>query len=183
MVLDVVPHPPVGDWGWGVGMQWSSLPCCCYSPSVSWTCLGSASLFSLGCPSWLLRMTSVTTHSPEAPPHSEGVGQSCTVTLPHSQGGQRAGVCQSHDPKLLWCIQTRQYGIRNINCTIHKTSSWRSMYKNRLTGSLSLNHYRRTGFNCENLIIANCEFSGVRKLLIRKLILLTAYPYMQFAQM
>ena len=88
-------------------MQLSSLPCCCHSPSVSWTCLGSASLFSLGCPSWLLRMTSVTTHSPEAPPHSEGVGQSCTVTPPHCQGGQRVGVCQSHDPKLLWCSSNK----------------------------------------------------------------------------
>ena len=28
--------------------------------------------------------------------------------------------------------------------------------------------YRRTGFNCENLTIANCEFSRVRKLLIRR---------------
>ena len=96
-------------------MQLSSLPCCCHSPSVSWTCLGSVSLFSLGCPSWLLRMTSVTTHSPEAPPHSEGVGQSCTVTLPHCQGGQRVGACQSHDPKLLWC---------SSNKTIHRRTSW-----------------------------------------------------------
>ena len=89
--------------------------CCCHSPSVSWTCLGSASLFSLGCPSWLLRMTSVTTHSPEAPPHSKEVGQSCTVTLPHCQGGQRVGACQSHDPKLLWC---------SSNKTIHRRTSW-----------------------------------------------------------
>ena len=43
--------------------------------------------------------------------------------------------------------------------------------------------YRRTGFNCENLIIANCEFSRVCKLLIRKLIQLIAHPYVQFAQM
>ena len=39
-------------------------------------------------------------------------------------------------------VQTRQYGICNIiNCTIHKKCSWRSVYKNTLTGSLSLNHY------------------------------------------
>ena len=42
--------------------------------------------------------------------------------------------------------------------------------------------YRRTSFNCENLIITNCEFSRVRKLLICKLILLISHPYMQFAQ-
>ena len=39
--------------------------------------------------------------------------------------------------------------------------------------------YRRTGFNCENLI---ASFSRVRKLLIHKLILLIAHPYVQFAQ-
>ena len=39
--------------------------------------------------------------------------------------------------------------------------------------------YRRTGFNYGNLIIANCEFSRVRKLLISKLI---AHPYARFAQ-
>ena len=42
--------------------------------------------------------------------------------------------------------------------------------------------YRRTGFNCENLIITNCEFSRVCKLLIHKLILLIAHSYMRFAQ-
>ena len=42
--------------------------------------------------------------------------------------------------------------------------------------------YRSTGFNWKNLIIANCEFYRVRKLLIRKLILLLAHPYVQFAQ-
>ena len=36
--------------------------------------------------------------------------------------------------------------------------------------------YHRTGFNCENLI---ASFSRVRKLLIRKLILLIAHPYVQ----
>ena len=40
--------------------------------------------------------------------------------------------------------------------------------------------YRRTGFNCENLIVS---LSRVRKLLIRKLILLIPHPYVQFAQM
>jgi len=40
--------------------------------------------------------------------------------------------------------------------------------------------YRRTSFNCENL--ANCKFSRVCKLLIRKRILLIAHPYVQFAQ-
>ena len=40
--------------------------------------------------------------------------------------------------------------------------------------------YRRTSFNCKNLI---ASFSRVRKLLIRKLILLIAHPYVQFAQM
>ena len=44
--------------------------------------------------------------------------------------------------------------------------------------------YHRTGFNCENLIIVNCEFFyRVRKLLIRKLIRLIAHPYVQFVQM
>ena len=40
--------------------------------------------------------------------------------------------------------------------------------------------YRRTSFNCENLI---ASFSRVCKLLIRKLILLIAHLYVQFAQM
>ena len=40
--------------------------------------------------------------------------------------------------------------------------------------------YRRTGFNCENLITS---FTRVSKLLIRKLILVIARPYVQFAQM
>ena len=39
--------------------------------------------------------------------------------------------------------------------------------------------YRRTGFNCENLI---ASISRVRKLLICKLILLINHPYVQFAQ-
>ena len=40
--------------------------------------------------------------------------------------------------------------------------------------------YCRTGFNCENLQIES--FSRVHKFLIRKLILLIAHPYVQFAQ-
>ena len=40
-------------------------------------------------------------------------------------------------------------------------------------------NYYRTGFNCKDLIIANCEFF---KLLIHKLILLIAHPYVQFVQ-
>ena len=43
-------------------------------------------------------------------------------------------------------------------------------------------HYCRTGFNCENLIIANCDFSRVCELLICKLIPLIAHPYVQFVQ-
>ena len=49
--------------------------------------------------------------------------------------------------------------------------------------ALEINNYRRTSFNCENLILRIASFSRVRKLLIRKLILLIAHPYVQFVQM
>ena len=45
---------------------------CIHSPRVSWTYLGSESFFSLGCPSWLVVMTSVTTQSPVGPVDSVG---------------------------------------------------------------------------------------------------------------
>ena len=43
--------------------------------------------------------------------------------------------------------------------------------------ALEINKYRRTGFNCKNLILRIASFSRVCKL-----ILLLAHPYVQFAQ-
>ena len=71
--------------------------------------------------------------------------------------------CIIYDTQILLCFLTSQQNREHMLFSNHSKLCLFCIY-------------HRTGFNCENLI---ASFSRVRKLLIRKLILLIAHPYMQ----